>query len=556
MNKRLTPIILSGVLAIAAVLSTCSVQRVAGPGTGSETTNGIAATIRYQDGTPVAFASVKMRPSNFLRDTAALSSASSASIIDTTTDSLGRFVITNFDSGDFAIEVLDKNQSEGTVLRCSASKNQLTDWGITFLNPVGSITGSVNVSQLPQSAAVYVQVYGLDRVQRINKATGNFTIENISEGNYAVRFFPSASTFLPQTKENISVTSNRATTIDTVNLPAISAWFNSKKVCLNTTPSGADVAVDIFKFPVLVRLTNENFDFLSARSDGNDVRFIKADNTSLPYQIERWDAVNGFAEIWVGVDTVFGNNDTQNFTMLWGNSDAMSAENSGDVFDTAMGFQGVWHMNDTDAVSCIDATNNHYDGARYSMSTASLASGAIGGAQRFDGATNYIIMSNTANSKLDFPQNGRYTVSAWVYTEALDADYHSIISKSNQQYGLQLNKDNRWNFFEFENKLGWQSTEAPASAKTWKYVVGVRNGVKQYLFVDGALADSVITTTSDVSIRYTSDNVCIGKRASEMNRWWNGMIDEVRICSWSSSANWIKLCYMNQKPVDALVTFK
>jgi hypothetical protein len=66
----------------------------------------------------------------------------------------------------------------------------------------------------------------------------------------------------------------------------------------------------------------------------------------------------------------------------------------------------------------------------------------------------------------------------------------------------------------------------------------------------------VITLTSDPSIRYTSDNVCIGKRASETNRWWKGMIDEVRICSWSSSINWIKLCYMNQKPNDALVTFK
>jgi hypothetical protein len=538
------------------MVSTCTVQRVAGPGTGSETTNGIAATIRYQDGTPVAHATVRFRPSNFLMDTSGLIVGHSSSIIDTSTDSLGRFDVPNVDSGDYVIEVLDKNKIQGAVFRGSAVKNQVSDWGVTFLNPVGVISGSVNVPQLPDSAAVYVQVYGLDRVERIDRKTGSFAIGSIAEGNYSIRVLPAAAAYLPQTVDNVVVTSNRTTNVDTVNLPAVSAWYNSGKVYLNTTPSGAGVAADIYRFPVLLRLTKDKFDFLTARSDGEDIRFIKADNTPLPYQIERWDAVNGFAEIWISVDTVYGNNNTQYFTMLWGNPDAASAENSGAVFDTGMGFQGVWHMSDIDGVSCLDATDNHYDGILYAMSPASSVAGAIGGAQHFDGATNYIIMSNTASSKLDFPQNGRYSVSAWVYTETMDLDYHCIVTKSNQQYGLQLNNQNTWQFFEFENKQGWASTDAPATVNTWKYVVGVRSGAKQYIYVDGALADSAITLTPDVSLRYISDNVCVGKRASETNRWWKGMIDEVRICSWSSSINWIKLCYMNQKPSDALVTFK
>ena len=556
MNRRLMVIIMSGIFAVAAMISMCSVHYIAGPGTGSETTNGIAATVRYQDGTPVAYASVKMRPSAYLRDTSALTIAASPSIIDTATDSLGRFLLKDIDTGDYAIEVLDKTGSEGMLIRGSAVKDSLKDWGIVFLNPVGGIAGSVNRAQLPDSAAVHVQVYGLDRVESIDPVTGKFTIRNVPEGNYSIRVFASPPNYLPQTIDNVQVASNATTNIDTVNLTSLSAWYGSKKVVLNTTPSGADVAVDIYRFPVLCRLTNNNFDFLAARAHGEDIRFVKPDNTSLSYQIERWDATAGFAEIWVKVDTVFGNNATQYFTMLWGNSDAASAENSGAVFDTGMGFQGVWHMNDTDGVSCIDATNNHYDGIRYAMSAASSVPGAIGNAQRFDGATNYIVMSNTANSKLNFPQNGNYCLSAWVYTDAFDGDFQSIVSKSNQQYGLQLSKDNKWNFFEFENKQGWESTEAPATVKTWKYVVGVRSTTKQYLYVDGALIDSTITLGADNSARFTSDNVCIGKRPSETNRWWNGMIEEVRICSWSSSVNWIKLCYMNQKLDDALVTIK
>jgi Concanavalin A-like lectin/glucanases superfamily/Domain of unknown function (DUF2341) len=534
----------------------CSVQHLAGGGTGEETTNGFVATILYQDGTPAANASVKVRPSTYLMDTAAVAAVHSSSIIDTTTDSLGQFAIANVDSGDYVIEVLDKTQSEGMVFRGSAAKGRLTDWGITFLNPVGTIAGTVNFGQAPQGTVVYVQAYGLDRVERINPESGNFILKNIAAGNYSLHVFPSSTTYLPLTVDNVPVASGRTTTMDTVNLTPVSAWNNSQKVFLNTATSGAGVPENMYNFPVLLRLTKLNFDFLSARTNGSDVRFIKADNTALPYQIERWDAVNGFAEIWVGVDTVFGNNNTQYFTMLWGNSDAVDASNSGAVFDTGVGFQGVWHMGDTDGVSCVDATNNHYDGTLYAMSSASSVTGAIGAARMFDGATNYIIMSNTASSKLNFLQNGTYSVSAWVYTEVLDLNYHSIISKSNQQYGLQLGNQNTWVFFEFENKQGWETTEAPATVKTWQYLVAVRSGAKQYIYVNGALADSTITMTSDGSDRYTSENVCIGKRAGETNRWWDGMIDEVRIYSCPNSANWIKLCYMNQKATDALVTFK
>jgi len=189
--------------------------------------------------------------------------------------------------------------------------------GRHVLNPVGVISGSVNVPQLPDSAAVYVQVYGLDRVERIDRKTGSFAIGSIAEGITPSAFCPPRPPILPQTVDNVVVTSNRTTNVDTVNLPAVSAWYNSGKVYLNTTPSGAGVAADIYRFPVLLRLTKDKFDFLTARSDGEDIRFIKADNTPLPYQIERWDAVNGFAEIWISVDTVYGNNNTQYFTMLW-----------------------------------------------------------------------------------------------------------------------------------------------------------------------------------------------------------------------------------------------
>jgi len=40
---------------------------------------------------------------------------------------------------------------------------------------------------------------------------------------------------------------------------------------------------------------------------------------------------------------------------------------------------------------------------------------------------------------------------------------------------------------------GWLGVLAPAAVQTWKYVVGVRNGTNQYLYVDGVLANATIT---------------------------------------------------------------
>jgi hypothetical protein len=546
---------LSSVCACILIM-TCVGNLTVGPGTGSETTNGFLAVIRYQDGSPASGATVKIRPSDFLKGVSpALSGIAASAVVDAVTDSSGRFSIRDVELDDYVIEVIDSSGSEGALLRARAIADSVVDFGVQFLDPLGRISGTLDYSGLPDTAAVYLQIYGIDRIDQVDLSTGRFTVDGMAAGAYSVRLFTPAASYLPDIIENVAVTPRVRTVLDTVTLTPVSDWCCSRRVYLNTTASGADVAVTIKKFPVLIRLTNENFDFISARPGGADIRFVKSDNSSLPYQIERWDRVAGRAEIWVKVDTVFGNNNAQYFTMLWGNPDAKSEEGSAEVFDTAMGFVGVWHMNEADSSAVADASGNRYNGRKYGMGSSAVQ-GMCGVAQRFDGMSQYIVLSNTASSKLDFVENGNYSISAWVYAEALDSDFHSIVSKGNQQYGLQLARDNVWQFFEFRHRVGWEGVESPAVAKTWKYVTGVRAGNKQYLYVDGDLTDSTITTTAGVANRITTDNVFIGRRTLDTTRFWNGMIDEVRACRWAHSVNWIKLCYMNQKQEDELVEFR
>jgi biopolymer transport protein ExbB len=398
---------------------------------------------------------------------------------------------------------------------------------------------------------VYVQVYGLDRIAKVNPSTGEFIISDVPAGIYDVRFVFSSPDIPPKTTTAVNVVPQ-----DTVKVPW-SDWNLSKRLDINTTSSGANVSGTIVHFPMLVRLSGSNFDFRNAAPDGRDIRFAKSDNTPLPFEIERWDAVNGQAELWVKMDTVYGNNASQYITMYWGNTSAVSASNSAMVFDTADNFQGVWHLADSSISTIRDATANHYNGIRYGVTPPWLAPGAIGLAQKFDGATGYIRFPNTAASGLNFPAKGHYTLSAWVYAQSLDSAFHQILSKGDQQYGLQIHNTNKWELFEFDESMGWQSVYSPAASKQWVYITGVCDGEGKYLYVNGTLASSTIVPGNG-TVRNTGFDVDIGRISdtSFSMRYWNGSIDEVNCSGAARSSDWVKLCYMNQKAIDALITFR
>ena len=118
---------------------------------------------------------------------------------------------------------------------------------------------------------------------------------------------------------------------------AYAAWARSAELSLNTAPSGAGIASTLTGFPLLVRLTADNFDFAQARPDGGDLRFAKPDGTPLPYEIERWDPNLRAAEAWVRLDTLRGGDSSQSIRMYWGNGAAADSSRGAAVFSAANG---------------------------------------------------------------------------------------------------------------------------------------------------------------------------------------------------------------------------
>jgi hypothetical protein len=343
---------------------------------------------------------------------------------------------------------------------------------------------------------------------------------------------------------------------------AYAAWKYARQLYLNTTVSGADITGNVYNFPLLVRLSDATFDFYQAQSGGEDIRFVKSDGTQLVHEIERWDPVTGLAEMWVRVDTIYGDNSTQTIAMYWGNTAAGNPLNGAGVFDTAAGFQGVWHLGDAPGDSVRDATINRYHGGSPDTARPSIAGGNIGNCRAFDGVADFITMKNSAAGKLDFPQNGKYSVSAWVMAETFNDVQQTLVSKGRFQYFLWIDSTS-WQFWEFQDHTGWETSAQQATLRQWVLLTGVRDGAKQYLYLNGESVDSV-TLKSNTSARDTESDLnlgCAHELATASKTYANlcffrGKIDEVQISSVSRSADWIKLCYMNEREDGKLIVTK
>ncbi|HEX2959794.1 MAG TPA: DUF2341 domain-containing protein [Chitinispirillaceae bacterium] len=528
-----------------ALLLFCSPSPVDMAGGSTSTPNEIVMGYAVlPSGAPASRTIVQMIPSAYV----AFDNVSQSTFLTDTTDTSGAYCFFHVDTGMYNIQAVKiDNGSRALVTSIAVDTDTIRAPSATVVPP-GKLYVVFSDEFNPVSG--YCFIPGTTIAALIDHKRDTLVLDSIPAGIISGVYF-AATESSEQTVLRYTIPVSSGENVTLLN----PVWKFSRRLYLNTTTTGAAVDSTITDFPVLIRMSNENFNFRQVQGSGADIRFSKSDNTPLAYEIERWDSTNGKAEIWVKVDTVYGNDSTQYVQMYWGNPDAHENSNSTIVFDTATGFQGVWHMGQQGNTSAFDATANHFDGTPSGMNAAALVEGIIGRSQRFDGTASYISLTGTAGSTLNFPQNGNYTFSAWVYTEVLDGKAHYILSKSNNSYNLDLSSKNLWEMYDVEDGAGLQSVYAQPTSQQWKYLAGVCKGKDMRLYVDGICIDSTIDVVSGVPHESGTD-VHIGKRADSDYGYWNGMLDEVCLMSVSLSPDWIKLCYMNQRMDNKLVIIK
>jgi Concanavalin A-like lectin/glucanases superfamily/Domain of unknown function (DUF2341) len=332
--------------------------------------------------------------------------------------------------------------------------------------------------------------------------------------------------------------------------PATPAISNGRTVVINT--AGAGITQNALNFPLLVRLDKSFFPFDSVPDRGRDVRFIKSNGTGRPYEIDSWDSAGGTAAIWVLIDTVFANNATQNVQMSWSGTTGIDGSNSHAVFDTAKGFQGVWHLSDPSG-NVSDATINALSGIDLGTPTGtSSVAGIIGNARAFDPAKQNTI--NLGGSPIICGLSDSITVSAWYKATPPEDTLVSILRCDGNFTALQIRQSSTafttsWN--PVKRSTAWAGK---FDDNQWHYFTAkYKTGSGCRVFTDGTLAAGDSINTGALAVP-TGPMFTLGSTSNL--EFFNGILDEVRIEKAFRSPDWIKLCYENQRPGSAMVTFR
>lgn len=333
--------------------------------------------------------------------------------------------------------------------------------------------------------------------------------------------------------------------------PDRTAWAHSADLVLNTASSGAALASTLTGFPLLVRLTADNFDFSQARPDGADIRFGKPDGRALPYEIERWDAQLRAAEVWVRVDTILGDDAAQTIRMHWGNAAAADSSIGTAVFGTADGYLAAWHLGGKGTTARPNAAGGNpaqpvnYDGDE-------AAAGVIGGADSLDGgaAGDYLDLGD------GYAELGSgMTFSVWAFPTAAKPWSHLL------DLGNGENADNvvagRWDTtsgFSFLNYTGANRSAVQAPGQLvqdqWQWLGVTVSGKTAKLYKNGA---QVLSDTLDFPISALARYLCfMGRSNSSMGAYFQGKLDEAELSKSARGADWMKLSYLNQKPGQSI----
>lgn len=308
-------------------------------------------------------------------------------------------------------------------------------------------------------------------------------------------------------------------------------------------------------FPFLVSIFEDDDLKKNVRLDSKNIYFTDSYYNELYFEIEKWDPEKGTLIAWVNVNLTENNN---SFLIHYGGSFAKSSEFDCNTWNE--NYILVLHLNE----NFDDSSCNKYDGKNFDtfQIDAQIARGA-----EFNGNSSLINFGDID----EFDDLAELTISAWVRNHSLDSDV-SIVSKWGNLGNSFLfwidDKDssdkesNAYSFlvYEYGTKpsphISKRITGPLDSAKLdqWQYVVSsfTQNNMTRgdlELWIDGNQEINGHTSPKTVkNIFPTETEVVIGSTQNDdYERFYGGILDEVRISKVKFDENWIQAEYLNQK---------
>jgi hypothetical protein len=191
---------------------------------------------------------------------------------------------------------------------------------------------------------------------------------------------------------------------------------------------------------------------------------------------------------------------------------------------TVAGLIAHWKLDETEGAIAHDSAGDN-DGILYGGTTWQPTGGFIDGALEFDGVDDYVDCGNDAS--LDITDE--ITVAAWVKTnDANNGEHNPYVTKGDYSYALKHFGLNSIEFFIYDNAW-WQVVQFPVDSSfndVWHHIAGTYDGSELKLYLNGRLQS---TTLHIGHIASSSDNVNMARNSEATFRFYDGLLDDVRI---------------------------
>ncbi len=300
------------------------------------------------------------------------------------------------------------------------------------------------------------------------------------------------------------------------------AWTQRTRVVLDTSAQGVPTSEPVQSFALALRLHSGNFDFVAAQPDGADLRLVATDDkTPLAFRIERWDATNELAVVWVLVPTLAPGSDKNLLYVYAGNEKARADPAAAN----ATGF-------DASVMAALNfATPDGADAAQRWKSAAAITldnNGLSGSALRLSGTPAVWPASDAVRAAA----NGAWSLSLWVKADAVDRGtlvQQGPLSLTVQGGRLQL-------------RLGAANVAGgELRPGVWTHIAATLAQGKAALYIDGKPA-----AQGDIVLPAIEGELRVGDGFS-------GSIDTLQVAGSQRSAAWIALAAASQGIDNKLV---
>lgn len=212
--------------------------------------------------------------------------------------------------------------------------------------------------------------------------------------------------------------------------------------------------------------------------------------------------------------------------------------------DIVNGLIGHWGFDEASGVNAYDGSGNNDNGVIGGTISRATSTCIISNCLNFDGTTNYVSVNNAP--PLDISQT--ITLAAWVKPGSGNAYPNRIIDKGDDtqpilwEYSLMMAGPQD---VEFSINSAGSITELTTNTNVlkigqWSYVVGVYDGAKMYIYVNGAL---VASTAKTGAIKTSSQRLVFGARSTDFGQKFIGALDDIRIYNRALSVSEVSTLY-------------